>query len=203
MAAATAVAVLGGSAGATLAVTGLPREHRAQVAHQVWDASKARFSELGSGDDHGKRWQVLLSVWAAPHNRTEAAQQLEAMREFGIPGGARPRLADMVGKTSHYVTLRYGDDPLRPIMFDTVAQWEKLSGDDLQSAAVPLAEEDTEAPERLVVGMAAGTAQQVRCTFDDGTNISVQPLDGLGTPMSWFLCLGPQGARSKTVAVVK
>ena len=187
----------------TLAVTGLPREHRAQVAHQVWDASKAQFSELGSGDDHGKHWQVLLSVWAAPHNRTEAAQQLEAMREFGIADGAQPRLADMVGKTSHYVTLRYGDDRLRPIMFDTETTWEKLSGDDLQSAAVPLAKEDTEGPERLVVGMVAGTAQQVRCTFDEGTSISVQPVEGQGSPVNWFVCLGPQGAQSKTVRVVK
>ncbi|MEU9346403.1 hypothetical protein AB0D74_34870 [Streptomyces sp. NPDC048278] len=201
--AATAVAVLAGSAGATLAVTGLPREHRAQVAHEVWDASKARFSELASGDDHGKHWQVLLSVWAAPHDRTEAAQQLEAMREFGIADGAQPRLADLVGKTSHYVTLRYGDDRLRPIMFDTVTKWEKLTGHDLESAGVPLTEEDGEGPNRLVVGMVAGTAKLVECTFDNGTSYFARPTAAAGSPVSWFVCLAPQGVRPGTAEVIK
>ncbi|MFJ9564858.1 hypothetical protein ACIRQQ_33100 [Streptomyces fuscichromogenes] len=203
VAAATAVVVLAGSAGATLAVTGLPGEHRTQVAHQVSDVTVPQVSELAHGTDQGKRWQVVLSVWAAPRDRAEAAEQLKAMRKFGIAAGALPRLDELVGKTSHYTGLNYGDERLRPIMFDTVTKWEKLTGHDLESAGVPLSKEDGEGANRLVVGMVADTARLVECTFDNGTSYFARPTAAAGSPVNWYVCLAPQGVRPKTAEVIK
>ncbi|WP_369222432.1 hypothetical protein AB5J52_13935 [Streptomyces sp. R39] len=191
VAAATAVVVLTGSAGATLAFAGRPGEHRTQVATQVRDVARPQVTELAHGTDHGKRWRVVVSVWQAPRDRTEAARQREAMQSYGIDGSALPGLTRLVGRTSFYASLYYGDAPLRPVIFNTVDKWEKFAGADLESGAVHLAEEDAEG--RLVVGMVATSVGQVRCTWKSGAATVAVPRAAAGSPVDWFVCVAPDG----------
>ncbi|MEV6111649.1 hypothetical protein AB0L59_03820 [Streptomyces sp. NPDC052109] len=206
----TTALVLAGSTGATLAVTGLPgdTDRHAPVASQP-STPEARHvyvpqvTQLARGTDHGTAWRVVVSVWGAPRDRSEAATQLAAMRKYGIEPAVLPDGRQLVGKTSHYSGLYYGGNPFRTIMFDTVKKWEPLSGTDLMSGAVPLDKADSNRPERLVVGTVALTARQVRCGWKDGTSTLVEPQAVAGSPVEWFACTAPAGTAYQSAEVIQ
>ncbi|MFF8727642.1 hypothetical protein ACF073_14275 [Streptomyces sp. NPDC015171] len=203
--AAATTLVLAGSTGA-LAVTGLPGgghgDRGANVATHGRDVEKPRTTELARGTDRGRKWSVVAEVWAAPRDRAEAVRQLTAMKGYGIDGGAEPRLADLVGKTSYYAILHYGDSRPRPIMFNTVKKWEELAGTDMLAAAIPLAEENGEGPERLVVGTVPTSARHVSCTWKNGDSIVAVPVPAAGSPVNWFVCAAPEGTRYADARVI-
>ncbi|MEU6197960.1 hypothetical protein [Streptomyces sp. NPDC047061] len=202
--AATAVVVLGGSAGATLAFAGLPGEHRTQVATQVRHVLKPQVTELAHGTDQGKRWRVVLSVWGAPRDKAEAVTQLDAMRKFGIDADALPDLAHLVGRTSYFASLYDGDGSgSREVLFDSVTRWDRMAGRDIVFDSLPLRKGDAEKDDRLVVGRVAKTAQLVECYFDGGTKVIVRPTVAAGSPVGWFVCLGPAGQGNNTAGVIK
>ncbi|MFI9804976.1 hypothetical protein ACIHEJ_11515 [Streptomyces sp. NPDC052301] len=210
MASATAL-VLAGSTGATLGLAGLPGGHgdgqrpmatqpSTPEARHVYEP---QVTELARGTDHGTGWRVIVTVWGAPRDRTEAAVQLSAMRKYGIEPAVLPDSRHLVGKTSHYSGLYYGDHHFRTILFDTVKKWEPLSGTDLMSGAVPLNAADTDGPERLVVGTVALTARQVKCGWKDGTSTVVEPQAVAGSPVEWFACAAPAGTAYKDTEVIR
>ncbi|MEU9480682.1 hypothetical protein [Streptomyces sp. NPDC048191] len=208
---ATATAlVLAGSTGATLAVTGLPGDtgRQAPVASrpstpEARHVYAPRITEVAHGTDHGTSWRVVVSVWGAPRDWTEAAGQLAAMRKYGIESDALPDSRDLVGKTSYYSGLYYGDGHHRTVLFNTLEKWDPLSGTDLMSAALPLAKGHGDGPERLVVGTVATTARQVRCGWKDGTSTVVEPRAVAGSPVTWFACTAPEGTSYEHAEVLR
>ncbi|MFI5682292.1 hypothetical protein [Streptomyces sp. NPDC051636] len=206
--AATTAVVLAGSTGATLAVTGLPGGHGDRGASVATSPGQRHVytpqrTELSRGSDHGKDWRVVVSVWGVPRDGAEANGQRHAMTADGINSEALPRASGLVGKTSYFVSLYYGNDHPRLVLFDTVGEWDRVSGTDLGAGAVPLAEEDVAGPHRLVVGRVAKTAEQVKCTWQDGSSTAEVTRDAAGTPVKWFVCVGPEGTGWKDVKVLR
>ncbi|MFD8390293.1 hypothetical protein ACFV2N_14080 [Streptomyces sp. NPDC059680] len=208
--AAATTLVLAGSTGVTLAVTGLPghTDRNAAVAAEP-STPEARHvyvpqvTEVARGTDHGKSWRVVVSVWGAPRDASEAAVQLAAMRRYGIESAALPDHRHLVGMTSYYSGLYYGDNPLRTIIFNTVKKWEPETGTSLMSGALPLGRANSDGPERLVVGAVAITARQVRCGWKDGTSTVVEPQAVAGSPVEWFACTAPEGTAYQSAEVIQ
>lgn len=208
---ATATAlVLAGSTGATLAVTGLPgHTDRNAVVVAKPSTPEARHvyapqvTEVAHGTDHGTSWRVVVSVWGAPRDKAEAAGQLAAMRRYGLERAVLPDGRHLVGMTSYYSGLYYGDHPLRTAMFNRVEKWEPLSGTDLMSAALPLGEAASDGPERLVVGTVSTTARQVRCGWKDGTSTMAELRAVAGSPVTWFVCTAPDRTSYENAEVVR
>lgn len=192
------VLVLAGSTGATLAVTGLPgHADRNSTVTTRPSTPEARHvyvpqvTEVAHGTDHGTNWRVVVSVWGPPRDKTEVAGQLAAMRKYGIESGVLPDGRQLVGRTSHYSGLYYGDGPLRSLIFGTDKKWDALSRGELMSGAVPLAKRNSDGPDRLVVGAVATTTRQVTCDWKDGTSSLVAPRPVAGSPVNWFVCTAP------------
>ncbi|WP_233273349.1 hypothetical protein [Streptomyces broussonetiae] len=207
VAAATAL-VLAGSTGATLAVTGLPGgqdgDRASVVATRPRHVYDPQTTELAHGTDHhGRSWRVVVSVWDAPRDDTEAAGQLAAMRRYGIDSRALPDRGDVVGKSSHYASLYSGDDNPRAVMFNTAAEWDPLSGTDLLSAAFSVDPARSDGPASLVVGTVARSVRQVKCGWQDGTMSLVRPRPAAGSPVDWFVCEAPKGTAYATAEVVQ
>ncbi|MEU3529216.1 hypothetical protein AB0E62_36105 [Streptomyces sp. NPDC038707] len=211
VAAATA-AVLAGSTGATLALTGLPGggdRHTSVAAGpstpQARHVYRPQHTLLGSGTDRGRDWRVELTVWGAPRDRAEAAGQLTAMRKFGFTETVLPPGPDgLVHRTSYYTSLYLGDDRRpRVMLFDTFEKWDRLSDRDVAFGAVPLGREDSTDSERLAVGRVAGTAQQVKCTWRKDESTVALPDKAAGSPDKWFLCLAPEGESIKAAEVIQ
>ncbi|MGW3628752.1 hypothetical protein ACWD7F_01065 [Streptomyces sp. NPDC005122] len=224
--AATAALVVAGSTG-TLALAGATDDDAKRVAPAatrppVSDERhlyEPRSSDLARGTDHGKKWKVIIYVWGAPRDRTEARRQLDAMTDsgFGKPGVEPPTASGLVGKSAYVVRLTLDGRTTTRMR----GSFEK--GDDTfqQSAAMPLETRRTAtsgSDQRLVIGQAPTTAQEVTCTWDDattttayrpapGTGIAgdfedlIRPADG--SPSDWFVCLGPEGRTFRTVTVTK
>ncbi|MFF3919352.1 hypothetical protein ACFYZB_39170 [Streptomyces sp. NPDC001852] len=210
--AAATTLVLAGSTGATLAVTGLPghSDRHAAVAAEPSTLEDRHVdipqeTELARGTDHGKNWRVVVSVWGAPRDASEAAVQLAAMRKYGIESAALPDHGHrhLVGMTSYYSGLYYGDNPLRTIIFGTVKRWEPLTGTSLMSGALPLDKANSGGPDRLVVGAVAITARQVKCGWKDGTGTVVEPQAVAGSPVEWFACTAPEGTAYQNAEVIQ
>ncbi|MCF1593894.1 hypothetical protein [Streptomyces muensis] len=234
VATATALA-LAGSAG-TLAVAGMPGGDGTRgtsvatsppTAPPAPDVSTPSRTLLASGTDHGKKWRVLIDVWRAPRDKREASVELAAMRNFGqTPVDVRDA-SGLVGKASYFVLREYGDSGKEQVVIeDTFTSEDNLSGRDVEAAAMPVAP-GAQGPNRLVVGQVASTAQQVTCTWKDGSTTEVptvweamgagrdssgqvrlgsdNPLiRGVsGLPVSWFVCVAPEGTEFKSVAVTK
>ncbi|WP_245238252.1 hypothetical protein [Streptomyces roseochromogenus] len=204
--------VLAGSTGATLAVTGLPghTDGHTTVATgpttpEARHVSVPQVTELARGTDHGNSWRVVVSVWGAPQDESEAAVQLAAMRKYGIEPALLPdhRHRHLVGMTSYYSGLYYGGNPLRTIIFDTVKGWEPLTGTSLMSGALPLGKANSDGPDRLVVGAVAITARHVKCGWKDGTSTVVQPQAVAGSPVEWFACAAPDGTAYQNAEVIQ
>ena len=202
VAAATAV-VLAGSTGATLAVTGLPGGGRhdkgATVATQGRHADRPHLTEVARGTDHGTGWRVEISVWDPPRDKAEADRQLEAMRRYGIDARVLPERSHLVGMTSHYASLYYGDEPLRPIMFDTGERRDYVAG---SAAVIPLAGKNVDGALRLVVGTVDKTARQVRLTWKNGDSTVVLPHAAAGSPVDYFVGVAPAGTSYLTSKVI-
>ncbi|MGW7258513.1 hypothetical protein [Streptomyces sp. NPDC054834] len=205
VAAATAL-VLAGSTGATLAVTGLPGGHgdrTVATTPQQRHVYTPQRTELSRGTDRGTHWRVVLSVWGVPRDEAEASRQRHAMAEDGIESLGLPEASGLAGRTSYFVSLYYGDEHPRVVLFDTFEKWDHMSGTDLGAGAVPLVQKyAVGGPSRLVAGRVAKTTAQVKCTWDDGTSTVEVTREAAGTPVNWFVCVAPEGTAYKDVKVL-
>ncbi|MYW20092.1 hypothetical protein GT039_32095, partial [Streptomyces sp. SID2955] len=207
--------------GAALAFAGLPGRHADRVTSPGPLSAEARHvyapqrTELARGTENGRRWAVWVEVWGAPRDAREAGRQYDAMKRTGV----RPAVAEaeLVGRGSYFSFRSYGGGRALGIMFDTARKVDRLSGTDLQSAAVPLQGVSATAPERLVVGHVAKTAREVTCRWKDGTSTvarlanaseagtgssRIRPVTGYPGG-NWFVCLGPAGTTYKDAEVTK
>ncbi len=89
--AAAAALVIAGSTG-TLALAGVTGGDAQEVApaatrppvgdeRHVYEPQR---SDLGRGTEHGKKWKVVIDVWGAPRNKAEAQGQRDAMTGSGL-----------------------------------------------------------------------------------------------------------------------
>ncbi|SOD86970.1 hypothetical protein [Streptomyces sp. Ag109_G2-15] len=204
--------VVAGSTGA-LAVTGLPGgngghgDRGAVVATRPPTAEERHVyepqrTELARGTYRGKEWRAAVELWGAPRDQAEAARQFRAMDKLGLEPAEVHKPADLIGKVSFFVTRAYGDHRPQQVMFNTVSKLEKYSGTDLEAVATRLGYEP-ESSGRLVIGMVATTAQQVKCTWKDGTSIVDLPRRAAGFPMSWFVCVAPEGTSYRSAEVIQ
>ncbi|GGN92192.1 hypothetical protein GCM10011579_089730 [Streptomyces albiflavescens] len=178
-------------------------------------------STVARGVDHGKEWFVTIDVWGAPKNAVEAQNQRNAMSEYGVtPTGTRVA-SDLIGKGWVFGHLLVGDGPPTTVLDGAVEKGDSLSGKDIEAFAMPLESGNSHtagASHRLVIGKVAPTAQQVTCTWNDGTTIKaerpapgtgltggiedlIRPVDG--SQPDWFVCLGAEGKSFKSVKVTK
>ncbi|MER5790310.1 hypothetical protein [Streptomyces sp. NPDC001980] len=223
VAAATAVAVLAGSAGATLAVTGLPGggDRHATVAkppasaeaRHVYDPQR---TELARGTYQGGEWSVAVQVWGAPRNEAEADRQFDAMDAMGLKPADVRVPADLIGKISYFATRGWGEEHPQQVMFDTVEQFEHFSGTDMESMATRLGI-GGESSGRLVIGKVAKSARQVTCRWKDGTTAVAVPTAGFSAHdtgsairvvdgfqgANWFVCTAPVGTSYASAEVTK
>ncbi|CAM5602757.1 hypothetical protein SGLAM104S_07067 [Streptomyces glaucescens] len=122
---------------------------------------------LARGKDGGREWWVVLDVWAAPRDETEAQAQLTRMAEYGeFPQEVRNTYV-MAG-SSHYFVRSFVDGTESLVMWSAFTQDQGVP-QDLTTAAVSLDRGD-DSPERLVVGQVTRAACQVTCTWKDGTS---------------------------------
>lgn len=218
---ATATAlVLVGSAG-TLAVAGLPGgngNRGAQVATQepapqVQSVYPPERTTLATGTADGEDWWVTIDVWSAPRDAGEAQAQWEAMGTYGD----RPvdKASDLIGKSAYFVNRTYGDGDTAVVMLDVFNENNPEAGKDLQSAAIPLDPTADGGPNRLVIGQVAPTAQEVTCTWKNGSTAKLHMTPGSATsptdvpairpaaqsPVNWFVCVAPKGTEFESVEV--
>jgi hypothetical protein len=223
VATATAVAVLAGSVGATLAVTGVPggghgdrltnvaKPPASAEARHVYEPQR---TQLSRGAFQGEAWSVDVQVWGAPRNESEANRQFDTMAELGLKPAGVHKPADLIGKISYFATRSWGEDRPQQIMYNTVRTLESYSGTDLEAFATRLSPDDTKS-ERLVIGEVAKTVQEVTCRWKNGTAgvarltvgfsahdhpNAIRAVDGYPTA-NWFVCLAPQGTAYKLAEV--
>jgi hypothetical protein len=229
VAAATALVLAGSST--TLAVAGLPGGDGAVAPAATLSPTPTPANGLfaparttiATGTENGKEWTVVIDVWAAPRNEVQAAGQFEAMGEYSdVPSGVT-KAAELIGKSTYQV--HYSDGSEATMVFgDDVMKGDGASGTDIQAAAIPAelpsgdegpANPASTGPNRLVVGQVSKEAQQVTCTWKDGTttqvnrapsnaetstdDLSIRPAEG--SPVNWFVCLAPKGTAYKSVEV--
>ncbi|AIR98119.1 hypothetical protein [Streptomyces glaucescens] len=219
VAAATALVISGSSA--TLAVAGLPDGGGDRVAPPAARSQSAtadvfapQRTVLARGTDGGKEWSVVLDVWAAPRDETEAQAQLTRMAESGqFPEEVRNAYV-LVG-SSHYFVHSVVDGTASLVMWSAFPP-DQNPPSDLTTAAVPL-DPDGDGPDRLVVGQVTRAAGEVTCTWKDGTGTVVgRAPEGTGTPadtgfirhaegspVDWFVCLAPRGTEYASAEVTK
>jgi hypothetical protein len=227
--AAAAALVIAGSTG-TLALAGATDGDARRVAPAatrppVSDERhlyEPQHSDLARGTEHGKKWKVVVDVWGAPRNKAEAQGQLDAMTGSGLgkPWVNVRDASELIGKSSYFVRLTL-DGRTSIKLLGAFEKGDTMAGTDLKSGAMPLETSRTatsRTDQRLVVGQVATTAQEVTCTWDDGTTTeasrpapgtgivgdfedAIRPADG--SRSDWFVCLGPEGRTFKEVAVTK
>lgn len=221
VAAATAV-VLAGSTGATLAFAGLPGhgDRGADVAKppsspEARHVYEPQFTELARGTYRGKEWSAGVEVWGAPRNAPEAARQFSAMSHQGVEPPVHTS-ADLIGKTSYFVSRSYGTERKLQVMYNTAKEVDRLSGTDIEAIATRLSS-DGASSGRLVIGMVAETARQVTCHWKDGTTtVAGRVPQGYGTRTSaairpaagfagadWVVCVAPEGTAYASAEVTK
>ncbi|MER6027940.1 hypothetical protein [Streptomyces sp. NPDC001851] len=209
--AAATTLVLAGSTGVTLAVTGLPGgghgDRTAPVATRP-APSRARHvdepqrTDLARGLYRGKEWRVELQVWDAPRDRTEAVRQYNAMKKLRLEAAEVHKAADLIGKISFFVTRAWGEHTPQQVMYNTLENWDRPSGTDLESIATRLGW-SPESSGRLVIGEVAQTAGQVKCTWNDGSSTVAVPRAGVGAPSAWFVCVAPEGRQYQNAEVIQ
>lgn len=211
VAAATALVLTASSA--TLAVAGLPggeREPAPAATRSVPTPTADLFAParttLATGREDGKEWRVIIDVWAPPRTEVQAAGQFEAMGEYGdVPTGVTTA-SQLIGEKSYIVYFSDGDKRRR-VFDDTFTRDDPMRDTDLQAAAIPFGTNPGGVVERLVIGMVGHSAQQVGCTWKDGTttrvdrvppntefstdDVAIRPAEG--SPVDWFVCWAPQG----------
>ncbi|MFJ3301995.1 hypothetical protein ACIPSA_02520 [Streptomyces sp. NPDC086549] len=222
VAAATAV-VLAGSTGATLALTGMPGGHGdrgAEVATQpaspeARHVDEPQSTELAWGTYRGKQWSVGVDVWSAPRNVSEAIRQFGAMSDLGLKPSV-DKSVDLIGKTSYFVSRRWGTERKLQVMYNTAKDVDHLTGTDLGAIATRFSS-DVASDGRLVVGAVAKTARQVTCHWKDGrttvanrvpkdhethTTAAIRPAAGF-PGANWFVCVAPEGTSYASAEVTK
>ncbi|MFJ5778697.1 hypothetical protein [Streptomyces sp. NPDC093094] len=232
VAAATAV-VVAGSTGA-LAVTALPGQgdHEVTPATQqptqsaLWDENyfkPAGRTNLASGIDRGRPWQVDIDVWPAPQDEDDARAMMGAMAEYSEYPADIGRPSDLVGRSAYFVRHSFGQPGTLGTLTTeaTTTAADRMSGTDIEVAAVPLDPDAAGGPQRLAIGHVAKTARQVTCTWKDGTSTKIgrdtdpgvngtdfpvnEPAirDAEGSPYSWFVCLAPHGTAFGSAEVTR
>ncbi|MFJ1528758.1 hypothetical protein ACIOFV_10050 [Streptomyces mirabilis] len=227
--AAAAALVIAGSTG-TLALAGVTGGDARKVApaatrppvgdeRHVYEPQR---SDLARGTEHGKKWKVVIDVWGAPRNKAEAQGQLDAMTGSGLgkPWVNVRDASELIGKSSYFVRLTL-DGKASIKLLGAFEKGDTMAGTDLTSGAMPLDTSGTatsRTDQRLVVGQVATTAQEVTCTWDDGSTTeasrpspgtgivgdfedAIRPADG--SRSDWFVCLGPEGRTYRAAAVTK
>ncbi|WP_181387416.1 hypothetical protein [Streptomyces sp. Act143] len=224
VAAVTALVIAGSSA--TLAVAGLPGgggtvtppATRAPATTRA-DLFAPQRTTLATGIEDGKEWRVVIDVWAAPWTEDQAAGQLAAMGEAGdVPSGVT-KATELIGKSSYVTFLSNGDGDdrgeRRGVYEDAFEETDDpMRGTDVESATIPFRTTD-EHVQRLVVGMVGKDAEQVTCTWRNGTRTKVdRPAENTdvstdrptirtaeGSPVDWFVCLAPKGTEYQAADV--
>ncbi|AWT42972.1 MULTISPECIES: hypothetical protein [Streptomyces] len=222
---AATAALVAGSTGA-LAVTALPGGGGHRVAPATPPATSATPgpvlqpdpTTLATGTDQGTPWKVTLDVWPAPRDETEAQTLLGAMTTYGEFPADVHKASDLVGRSAYTVRQSHGDgDTLgTPVSEGLTAPADRMAGTDLDSVAVPLDPDTPGRPQRLVVGHVARTAQEVTCTWKNGTTTKVHRATSADinsddqtirtpatSPYAWFVCLAPEGTAFESVAVTR
>ncbi|MGW4140591.1 hypothetical protein ACWELV_27910 [Streptomyces mirabilis] len=227
--AAAAALVIAGSTG-TLALAGVTGGDARKVGpaatrppagdeRHVYEPQR---SDLARGTEHGKKWKVVIDVWGAPRNKAEAQGQLDVMTGSGLgkPWVNVRDASELIGKSSYFVRLTL-DGKASIKLLGAFEKGDTMAGTDLTSGAMPLDTSGTatsRTDQRLVVGQVATTAQEVTCTWDDGSTTeasrpspgtgivgdfedAIRPADG--SRSDWFVCLGPEGRTYKAAAVTK
>lgn len=227
--AAAAALVIAGSTG-TLALAGVTGGDARKVApaatrppagdeRHVYEPQR---SDLARGTEHGKKWKVVIDVWGAPRNKAEAQGQLDAMTGSGLgkPWVNVRDASELIGKSSYFVRLTL-DGKASIKLLGAFEKGDTMAGADLTSGAMPLDTSGTatsRTDQRLVVGQVATTAQEVTCTWNDGSTTeasrpspgtgivgdfedAIRPADG--SRSDWFVCLGPEGRTYRAAAVTK
>lgn len=178
---------------------------------------------VGRGTAHGKEWSVEVIVWGAPRNEMEAQYQRSRMSEYALTPTGTQVASDLIGKGWVFVRLFAGDDSPETVLDGPVDKGDSWSGTDIEAASVPLRigrAGAAGASRLLVIGKVATTAQEVTCTWDDGTTIKagkaapgtglgssyedlIRPVDG--SRPNWFVCVPPEGKHvgSGTAKVTK
>ncbi|MCD9872713.1 hypothetical protein [Streptomyces guryensis] len=223
VATAAALAIVGTTG--TVALAGLPGGgdgHRgAPVATRPTAAApgldRPQRTMLASGTEGGKDWEVSVDVWAAPRNAAEAQTQLAVMTQYGeFPGDVR-NASDLIGKSAYFVYRSYGDNR-SVVMYSTLPEGSSQKHTDVEAGSTRL-EPASGGPVRLVIGRVAKTAQEVTCTWKDGTSTKLHRItspnsygdnvlpQGIrsadGSPDNWFVCLAPKSTGFKSVFVTK
>ncbi|MGW3120927.1 hypothetical protein ACWDBW_27885 [Streptomyces sp. NPDC001107] len=222
VATAAALAIVGSTG--TLALAGLPGHgdgHRgAQVATHPPTSVAPRLGEsqrtmLAQGTEDGEDWAVSVDVWGAPRNAAEAQIQLTAMTDAGeFPGDVR-KASDLIGKSAYFVHRSYGDEQSL-VMYSTLPEGSSQKDTDLESGSTRL-QPASGGPVRMVIGRVAKSAEEVTCTWQDGTRTKLHRLSAnaaaegreqgirpaAGSPDNWFVCLAPKTTGFKSVFVTK
>ncbi|MET9907327.1 hypothetical protein ABZZ74_10935 [Streptomyces sp. NPDC006476] len=208
--AAGAALALAGTTGA-VALTGLPGGDGARVTPAVTrppehvSLTEPHRTQLASGVEDGKGWQVYVDVWDAPRNKAEAETQLTAMAGYRGEWPASVRTAaDLVGKTTYFVQRSYQGDEAVAIE-NSLSKGSAQVSTDMDAGAIGLAPESK--PLRLVIGRIAKSAEEVTCLWKDGTSTVLHRVAGQrangdfkqgirtveGSQDRWFACLAPKG----------
>ncbi|MET7487287.1 hypothetical protein [Streptomyces sp. NPDC005538] len=175
-------------------------------------------SMIGTGSASGgvKEWSVSVDEWGAPRNDGEAQVQFQAMRTYGEVPVEVTKASQLIGKSSFFVRRTVGDGNPVVITQNTIDPKDTMAGTDLDSVALSLDPKHT-TPQRLVIGRVAKTAQEVTCTWKDGSSTvvhrvaegadvnsdesAIRPVDG--STSNWFVCIAPEGTTFHSVGVTK
>ncbi|WP_392968010.1 hypothetical protein [Streptomyces sp. LN245] len=172
--------------------------------------------------DHGKAWSVLVEMWPASKDEAEARQQRTLMQMYGVtPTGVRDA-SDLAGKGWAFVKLIPEGGPPRTVIDGAVDKGDSFSGKDVEAFTLPLngkAPKGAKVPsEGVVIGKVARTAQEVTCTWDEGTTVKARKVAHQGTmhpagvwnliwrvagsQPDWFVCVAPEGKGRGTAEAV-
>ncbi|MFT2015553.1 hypothetical protein ACMA1D_06835 [Streptomyces sp. 796.1] len=220
---ATTTLVVAGSTGA-LALNGLSGDGEQRVSAASQPVPSAEASEpdmrttLASGTDEGVPWRVYIDVWKAPADTAEARATLAAMAKFGEHPQDVSTASELVGKVAHFVHRVTGEEATTTQIGNLVLpEDDVLTGGEHGTVSLPLLPGDGTSPPRLVFGQVAKTAQEVTCTWKDGTstkigrtsadteaNADVPVIHSLKhSPYDWFAILAPQSTELEGIKVTK
>ena len=227
LATATALVIVGTSGG--LALAGLRGGDGGEVTPAVTQRSTQpstpeerhvytpQETTLAAGTAQGETWYVTVDVWGAPRTEAEAAAQLRSMSSRHEEPWDKDNASALVGKITYFVRRSFGSGDPASLMGNSVSKQDAMAGTDLQSAATPLDPKKTDGPLPLVVGHVAKTAQEVTCTWKDGSSTvarrvaagadinsdeaAIRP--AAGSPDNWFVCVAPAGTAYESAEVTK
>ncbi|WP_229911170.1 hypothetical protein [Streptomyces aurantiogriseus] len=214
--AAAAALVVAGSTGA-LAVGGLPGgEDRGTSVSARPGVLAPQRTLLAEGVDHGQEWRLTIDVWAPPRDDEEAREQLAAMAELDEKPLDVREASSLVGKLSFFVKHTYGELQTGISQMTVETARDVFTGTDRDWGESSLNPSTDELDRPLVIGRAARTAEQVTCTWQDGSTTeartpSKQSTGGdesvlrhpAGLPYAFFVCVGPEEVRLKSAEVTK